>query len=628
MLLPSKCLLIDNVRRLTRAAPRRYPQSSLAITNMRLVSFQAKSFKSIIDTGVCHLADNDNIIVLAGQNEAGKSAIIEALAFFGNGPSVDFDKLHRRKEEIPEVICGFILSAGDVDSVFTKFKAEKLKQYLLKNPQISLVRRLATGDDGGGIAVTEETRAKLSSFLNQFQESTESVAKEATSAETSPSLDVRPTVTQPQVEAALIECMKQFVFYDSFKDLLPGVIKVADIDGNSAVQDFQRVFKVNFAEIVAKSLRDIHRKESEIRDNATDDLNEYWTQHLEKESKYTFLVSITQREPIETSTVEFMIDRTDNDPLYLEQKSNGFRWFSAFNLRLRALGVAKEAVRNLVIMIDEPGQGLHETAQQDLKRVIEEIGHVGAQVIYTTHYPNLIGTKGKEFTRIRLVSNTIERGTRVETVSQFASRADIGAADALSPIRTAMGIQSIGSIIDPTHLSVLVEGVTDHYYLSALQTLLARSKDVRFLPACGANNVPNVATILLGWGLPFLAVLDDDANSGRKAYNLLKKEFYEGDDMLAHEHVLKLAGCGGIEDVFSSEDFYSQVLGIERPTAGAIQDNSSLANGKKELLARVFLDKATSGSVQLDTKTTENAKEIFDWLDEKAGLLATVPTDV
>lgn len=584
---------------------------------MRLASFQAKNFKSIVDTGVCHLAGNDNIIVLAGQNEAGKSAVIEALAFFGNGPSPDFEKLHRRKEENPEVICGFVLTPLDVDHVITKVKHEKLKQYLLKNPQIALVRRISLEGSYGSIVLAEETADRLRPFLSQSRAVARGTETEATSTDVSPPSDELPTVPQRQLEAALLECMKHFIFYDSFKDLLPGEIKIADIAGNSAVQDFQRVFGVDFKEIVAKNQRDIRRKESEIRIDATDDLNKYWTQQLEKESKYTFLVTITRREPIDTSTVEFMIDRADNDPLYLEQKSNGFRWFSAFNLRLRALGVAEETIRNLVIMIDEPGQGLHETAQRDLKRVIEEIAQKGAQVIYTTHYPNLIGTVGKEFPRIRLVSNTIERGTRVETVAQFASRPDIGASDALSPIRTAMGIQSIGAIIDATRQNVLVEGVSDHYYLSALQASLDRSKNCRFLPACGANNVPNVATILLGWGLSFAAVLDDDGDSGRKAYNLLKKEFYESNDEIAHKQILKLVGRSGVEDIFSSNDFYAYVLEKERPTTGDVPKNSQLASGKKELLARLFLDKISSGTVELDAETKANANEIFDWLDEQ-----------
>ena len=72
---------------------------------MRLKSFRIKNFKSITDTGECHLSAEDNLLVLAGQNEAGKSAVVEALNFFGNGEDDDFERLHRRRNESPEVVC-------------------------------------------------------------------------------------------------------------------------------------------------------------------------------------------------------------------------------------------------------------------------------------------------------------------------------------------------------------------------------------------------------------------------------------------------------------------------------------------------------------------------------------------
>lgn len=45
---------------------------------MRLFSFRVVNFKSIIDSGDCKLSDLDNILILAGQNESGKSSVLEA----------------------------------------------------------------------------------------------------------------------------------------------------------------------------------------------------------------------------------------------------------------------------------------------------------------------------------------------------------------------------------------------------------------------------------------------------------------------------------------------------------------------------------------------------------------------
>ena len=52
---------------------------------MKLKSFQIKNYKSIVDTGEVSLSGHDNITVLAGQNESGKSSILEALNAFETG---------------------------------------------------------------------------------------------------------------------------------------------------------------------------------------------------------------------------------------------------------------------------------------------------------------------------------------------------------------------------------------------------------------------------------------------------------------------------------------------------------------------------------------------------------------
>ena len=592
---------------------------------MRLSSFRIKNFKSIIDTGLCHFPENDNIVVLAGQNEAGKSAVIEALDFFKNGPSAEFGKLQRRREENPEVECGFVLSQNDIENIFVETNNEELKNFLLKNNSLNFIRCVNSDDGLEDIFFTEETENDLKPFFNKPEVSLPAEKKsDADSAtETDQQVDSQPEPADLAITSIdgllefLLPEIRTFVFYDSFDDLLPGLIPIKDIASHTAVQNFQKVFGVNFADIVKKDDRGIRRAEMKINETASDDLNNYWTQKLEENSKYNFTVKIVKKNPIEESTIEFMVDRTDNDPLYLEQKSNGFRWFSSFNLRLRALGVEQNTIKNLVILIDEPGQGLHEKAQKNLKIVLEELASKGAQIIYTTHYPNLIGTIGREFARIRLISNTNTRGTKVETVAQFASRDDVGAVDALSPLITAMGIQSVGSLLDREGYNVVVEGITDHYYLSAFRKILNKKGNINFLPACGVNNIPNLVSVLIGWGLNYKAVFDDDPGSGRKAYGQLKKEFYENDDGQAHEHIMKIKDCNGIEDVFSPKDFYKYILKTPMPTNGAIPKNSILAAGKKEALARLFLEKTETEEIKLDKQTTAKIIEIFNWLYSK-----------
>ncbi|MFP4620393.1 MAG: AAA family ATPase [Bacteroidales bacterium] len=74
---------------------------------MKLKSFRIKNYRSIIDSGWCNTA-NDNITVLIGQNESGKTSVLEALeSFYTSKISED---ILRSDLSMPEVYCSFELN--------------------------------------------------------------------------------------------------------------------------------------------------------------------------------------------------------------------------------------------------------------------------------------------------------------------------------------------------------------------------------------------------------------------------------------------------------------------------------------------------------------------------------------
>jgi len=607
---------------------------------MRFVNFQIENFKSIIDSGLCYFSDVDNILVLAGQNEAGKSAVLEALDYFRNGPSENFDRLQRRQHESPRVSCKFRLEDDEIEDIFGKTKNDSLRSYLKKNPEITFCRS-EEYDQSEDIYFGQSDDDSIKPLFPQeeeeeIQESSEDTTPivpdneepdvpTTTASDSNETNSTLPdTKSDPpeingfrELEEYVCGNVQEFIIYEGFSDLLPGLVKLSEIDKFPAILDFEKVYGISFSKIVTQDPRSIKREELRLNRAAGDDLNTYWSQKLEQGGQYNFHVDFTKRDPIEESEILFSIDRNDGDPLYMEQKSKGFRWFSAFNLRLRAHGIDKDNVKNLVILLDEPGQGLHETAQSDVLNVISELAEKGAQIIYATHHPNLIGVEGEEIARIRLVSNSVGIGTKVQTISQFSAGENHGSIDALSPIISAMGIHAGRNFVSENKLNVVVEGISDHFYFTAFKRILNKDERLYFLPSIGAPNIPPLVSVLLGWGLNYLAVFDDDQGSGRKAYTLLKKKFFENDNDLAHERILKIHGCNGIEDIFSSEDFYKYVLGEEYPSGGSSQKNSQLVGDNKVLRARLFLETVNQGEITLSSETLEKIEEVFSWIYEK-----------
>ncbi len=77
---------------------------------MKLISFRIKNFRSIRDTNWHDLA-HDNITCLIGQNESGKTSILEGLKAFYDG--VLIEDMLRSDLSLPEVACKFSFSIDE-----------------------------------------------------------------------------------------------------------------------------------------------------------------------------------------------------------------------------------------------------------------------------------------------------------------------------------------------------------------------------------------------------------------------------------------------------------------------------------------------------------------------------------
>jgi predicted ATP-dependent endonuclease of OLD family len=78
---------------------------------MKLISFNIQNYRSIVHTGWCSLA-YDNITALIGQNESGKTSVLEALYSFYTG-TIHEDVL-RSDLSLPIVSCRFEMEKGGI----------------------------------------------------------------------------------------------------------------------------------------------------------------------------------------------------------------------------------------------------------------------------------------------------------------------------------------------------------------------------------------------------------------------------------------------------------------------------------------------------------------------------------
>ena len=105
---------------------------------MKLRAFRIKNYRSIVDSGWNVLA-SDNITALIGQNESGKTSVLEALKSFYEG--IISDDVLRSDLSLPEVECKFQLENEKLKKVLDfNLLPQDLIKIIEKKDSIILVR--------------------------------------------------------------------------------------------------------------------------------------------------------------------------------------------------------------------------------------------------------------------------------------------------------------------------------------------------------------------------------------------------------------------------------------------------------------------------------------------------------
>lgn len=214
-------------------------------------------------------------------------------------------------------------------------------------------------------------------------------------------------------------------------------------------------------------------------------------------------------------------DKRPDVEIELESRSKGFQWFFSFYLLF--LVESEDGHKDAILLLDEPGLDLHPTAQQELIAFFEKVAAAN-QLAYTTHSPFLID--GEHLHRVRPVTEDATGHSRVNSETWPKDR------ETIFPLQAAAGYAMVRGLFQHKK-NVLVEGMSDYYYLHALahqcratgrKTLPA---DIYVTPCGGTKLVGMLASLFLGQEVRPLVLLDGD-EAGRIRRDALIKELYAG----------------------------------------------------------------------------------------------------
>jgi len=592
---------------------------------MKLFSFRIRNYRSIVDTDWCDLSP-DNITVLIGQNESGKTAILEALHAFDEG-EISNDDL-RSDDSMPEVICSFELNEKEFNYIFKEtflpiILNKKLKE---KKYRINLKRIWKSSEENILELDDHELSQCFEQQLSGFAD--ESAKNILNDFKTESQESQQIIISMTEFIDRIYKEKPLFVLFKDFESLLPDTIDLADIqskndkiEGYRGALNFLKIAKLDVIDIEAGDLRIIKSKIESINEEITKGFQEFWHQKIGKEKKIKIEFSLERHK--ETSGdkagkpfIAFWIS-DGKDKLYPKQRSRGVRWFLSFYLQLQA-SAADEKEASVVYLIDEPGGSLHARAQEDVLKVFDSLKNK-LQVIYTTHSPYLI-KPDETIYRILAVQRADEENEKSETKVLSVHKLGSASSDTLSPIYTQMGVDfSHQQVIKKTN-NVILEEISAFYYFSAFWKLVSAQKEAHFIAATGTSNIPQLANLFLCWGLDFIIVIDDDS-SGRRIYNELKKNLYNDDEQRAKEKMIKIKECSGIEDIFNKSDFRKFILKNEHtPYSESNSEYMKNSNLAKPIFALDFMLRVKNGEVNLSdfgSVTQGKIKELMELIESK-----------
>ncbi|SFJ53473.1 AAA family ATPase [Bradyrhizobium sp. Gha] len=627
---------------------------------MKLIEAHVTNFRSAEDSESFSL---ENITCLVGKNEAGKSAILLALAALNPHPSTpvvfdkerDYPRRHltaysqrHKGEEAIAIQTKWKLTDEEIGDV-----RDVLGDKALKSPVIEISRRYNSKPEWKFEIDNKKAVAHLLNGRDFNPEQLAGLKGADDLSDLAAKIATIPELTEDQT--ALLKWIKPHasfhaLMYSILETYFPKFMYFSNYDRmDGAVRlDFLKTWKSNneifkdensgarlfmeFLEYAGVPLDEIltvgtyetfNAKLQAASNNITDQILEFWTQNPDLSVVVTIDPARPQDKPplneniIGRARIYNALHRVDTP---FSERSAGFVWFFSFLVKFAQV---KDDATPVVLLLDEPGLTLHGKAQGDLLRYFEEKLAPYHQIVYSTHSPFMVAPD--KLTAVRVVEDQVElKGTRRVPLGTKV-REDILTRDpdTLFPLQGALGYEITQSLFIGKH-TLLVEGASDILYLQALSSALKARKrtglDTRWTmcPAGGIGNVRAFVSLFGGNKLD-IAVLADQTKQDTKKIEELRKS-----EILRAGKVFTIADFTGkaesdIEDLFEI-GLFAEIV------------NEAYTLPAKYQLTGSTLDKADTGTVRLVKKAEAAFKvlpeplPIFDHFTPSAWLIRNLAT--
>jgi len=279
----------------------------------------------------------------------------------------------------------------------------------------------------------------------------------------------------------------------------------------------------------------------------TDQVFEYWKQNTDLTVEFDVKNDPADEQPYNNGKNLYIRIKNGRHGVTLPfgQRSKGFIWFFSFMAWFSAIAKRVGAKSPLVLLLDEPGLNLHALAQKDFLDYIDRLAEEH-QIIYTTHSPFMV--KSDHLAQVRVVEDKPKAGTKI--TANLGGAAD----DSLFPLQAALGY-SIAQNLFIGKDNVLLEGPADLILLQHMGSLIEAegSKGIGdnvLVPVGGLDKVATFVALLGANDLNIVVLHDRATAPDQRLEDLVQHKLIERKSVLDYSMFKTPGEPTDVEDLF------------------------------------------------------------------------------
>ena len=514
---------------------------------MKLKSIQVMNYKCVEDSTPFEISP---VTCLVGKNEAGKTSLLEAL--------------HKLNPDVAEM--------GEFD-VLLEYPRRRRKEYQRRaetEPDDALMTRWELEENDfkvlGAAFGAGEVRSRIVEIRKGYYKGRRWIFEGG---------EVVEDKSLPaSVQAKLDKLLPKFLYFSKC-NIMDGRTAIDTIIRNKkrgTLSGPERIFValLDMVDTQPEHLSKIEKSEELIADleaasaPITDQIFKYWSQNMSLRVSFRLHEGMPQDPPPFDSGLVFetrILNTRHNLTLNFDERSTGFVWFFSFLVWFSQ--VKRTFGENLIVLLDDPGIGLHARAQVDLLRYVAEELEPHYQVIYTTHSPFMVDATDPG--RARTVEDITvigADGTEQYLGTKVGEKVFSTNPDTLIPLRAALGYE-ITKSMTAGRKTLLVEGPADALYLKWFSRRLNEQGRTGLGPdwsvvPCGGGEQVGAFLGLFGANKGNVAVLLDVAGGQERLAQMRDSELMRGSRILTMDKYVE-GNEGGIEDLIGRRTYFGLV---------------------------------------------------------------------